>query len=479
MKSLKLVALLFFTVMLVLPAIRTSIVKGYFVSLAGQGTVSVDCDPTASITPQCIPQEAATAFDDRSINLNFVSDEKHHEDQAAFDTFEQIPDGLGPIYNAQSCRECHQNTVSGAISQVRELRAGVATNDPNNTDDPCVLIHDDNGNKVLICNRSLINLRAICPAGPLKFTVVPTPAPHEFSHPNANIQERVDNITDANADPIDESKIVVSLRTSLNTFGDGLVECVNSNTLQKISNNQPIAQRGKLIKVPVLESPQLNNLRVGRFGWKTQHASLLSFSSDAYLNEMGITNRLAPNNVEVTSICDEFPANPADIEDDANDIDAFARFMRATKAPPRAPNSEISPTPDALIAKGSELFDNIGCAVCHVRTITTAAVGTVLNCGTFTVPQGLGCRIFHPFGDFLLHDIGIPDVTQGEAAANVTRTAPLWGVRTRAELMHDGLSRTFVDAIKRHRVQGQASNNAFFALTDDDKRKVIAFLKSL
>lgn len=478
MKPIKLVVFLFFVAMLILPAIRTRIVRGHVVPVVGQDAVSVDCDPL--VTQPCAPQEAVTGFDDRSINQHFVSDDDHHADQITFDEFEEIPDGLGPVYNAQSCRECHQNTVSGGISQVRELRAGVLTNDTVNTKDPCVLIHDDNGNKQLICDRSLINLRAICPAGPLKFTTVPfPPPPHEFNHPNANIQERVDNIVDQNADPIPENRIVVSFRTSLNTLGDGLVECVNSNTFQQISNNQPPAQRGKLIKVSVLEAPQRNALRVGRFGWKTQHASLLSFSSDAYLNEMGITNRLAPNDKEITSVCDDVPANPADIEDDANDIDVFARFMRATKAPPRAPNSEISPTPDALIAKGSQLFDEIGCAVCHVRTITTMPVGTVINCGSFTVPPGLGCRTFHPFGDFLLHDIGIPDVTQGEATLNLTRTAPLWGVRTRPELMHDGLSFTFTDAIRRHRNQGQAASNAFFLLTDDDKNKLLAFLKSL
>src|SRR4030095_9968834 len=83
-------------------------------------------------------------------------------------------------------------------------------------------------------------------------------------------------------------------RMSMNTLGDGFVEAINSNTLVAIANAQPGQSGGQIsghvIQVPVLESP--GNVRAGRFGWKNQHASLLSFSSDAYLNEIGITNRL-------------------------------------------------------------------------------------------------------------------------------------------------------------------------------------------
>ena len=121
--------------------------------------------------------------------------------------------------------------------------------------------------------------------------------------------------------------------------------------------------------MPVLEAP--GQTAIGRFGWKDQHASLLSFSADAYLNEMGITSRLAPS--EVTTLCDTVK-DPEDSADDEGvaDIDRFARFMRATKAPPR--DARLAETADAQ--KGSRLFDPIGCATCHVRTLETAAAGT-------------------------------------------------------------------------------------------------------
>src|SRR5262249_14601083 len=144
-------------------------------------------------------------------------------------------------------------------------------------------------------------------------------------------------------------------------------------------------------------------VRGGRFGWKNQHASLLSFAADAYLNEQGITSRFQPT--DVTPICDTV-ADPEDqFEDGLEDIDHQARFMRATKAPSR--DTVLAATNDAIV--GGQLFNAIGCNICHVTSITTAPAGTVINGGQFTVPAALGNKIIHPFGDFLLHDVGTGD----------------------------------------------------------------------
>src|SRR6185503_845885 len=132
-------------------------------------------------------------------------------------------DGLGPVYNAQSCGECHQNPTTGGISQITELRAG-HFNGVNFVDHP---------------GGSLINDRAT----------------------NANFQERVLGGNE-----------VRTFRTSLNTLGDGFVECIDSNTLVAISNGQPGSMKGTFIQVRVLESG--GTLRGGRCGWKNQHASL-------------------------------------------------------------------------------------------------------------------------------------------------------------------------------------------------------------
>ena len=151
-----------------------------------------------------------------------------------------------------------------------------------------------------------------------------------------------------------------------------------------------------------MEAP--GQMGVGRFGWKDQHASLLSFSADAYLNEMGITNRLQPD--EVTKLCNTV-SEPNDTPgpDGLSDIDHFARFIRATKAPAR----DTLASEHRVVEAGLGVFEKIGCATCHTETMTTAPAGTRINGGTFTIPAALGSVTFHPYGDFLMHDVGTGD----------------------------------------------------------------------
>ncbi len=118
-----------------------------------------------------------------------------------------------------------------------------------------------------------------------------------------------------------------------------------------------------------------------------------------------------------------------------------------------------------------------------MRTIRTAPAGTVINGGSFTVPPALGSKTIHPFSDFLLHDVGTGDgIVQngGPSTRNKLRAAPLWGLRTRSRLMHDGRSLTPDEAIRRHR--GEAMGVAFYyqrVLTDEGRSQLLAFLDSL
>jgi CxxC motif-containing protein (DUF1111 family) len=370
--------------------------------------------------------EAPAAFDNQTNGL--VDQATHEANMEVFAEQEGIDDGLGPVYNAQSCGECHQNPVTGGISQITELRAGHFNGN--------VFVDHPGG--------SLINDRATA----------------------ASIQERVLGGNE-----------VRTFRTSLNTLGDGFIEAINSNTIVAIANNQPASIRGQVIQVPIAEAP--GNVRVGRFGWKNQQASLLSFSADAYLNEMGITTPLAPtentSNGNSVAAFDPLP-DPDDPEND--DLEIFAEFMRATKAPPR--DTVLANTADAQA--GSQIFNQIGCAGCHVRNITTADVGTVINGGAFTVPAALGNKTIHPFSDFLLHDIGTGDgIVQngGQSTRNKVRTPPLWGVRTRDRLLHDGNALTRSDAIARHGGQASQSRSNFNNLSNNQKNQLITFLNSL
>jgi len=291
----------------------------------------------------------------------------------------------------------------------------------------------------------------------------------------------------------DQGETTRTFRASVNVLGDGFVEATDDSTLLAIQAAQPLTMRGTAISVPLLEAP--GQTRLGRFGWKDSVASLLSFSAGAYLAEMGITSPLQP--AESTSLgrgVAAFDLVP-DVEDGGGpqgfgeDVEAFARFMRSTKAPPR----DRALVPDDAADPGSALFNQINCAVCHVRNITTAPVGTVFNGGTFVVPLALGNKVIHPFGDFLLHDIGTGDgivETNGEVTRNKMRTAPLWGLRTRDKFMHDGGSssaptnsgaQSFAlnEVILRHAGQATSSRTAYQALTPRQKAQLIRFLKSL
>src|SRR5215467_11031355 len=248
--------------------------------------------------------EAPAGFDNKTNGM--VDDATHAVDQGKFEEVEQISDGLGPLYNPQSCRECHQSPVSGGASQVTELRVGHQGPDGHFRNPDIAIAH---GAEV-ISGRSLVNDRAICP---------------NAAFPNKEIQERVP-----------DTETIRTLRLSLSVLGDGFVEAIADQTLVDLSKQQCKSSHGKIcgqvLYVPIVEAP--GQMGVGRFGWKDQHASLLSFSGDAYLNEMGITSRLQPN--EVTNLCNTAPEpNDKTGSDGLSDIDHFARFMRATKAPAR------------------------------------------------------------------------------------------------------------------------------------------------
>lgn len=454
------------------------------------------------------PQEAVTGFDDQS--NGFSDSNRRTADQKFFEEVEHIaPDGLGPIYNAQSCRECHQTPVTGSASQVSELRVGHL--DAHGIfQNPEVPI---NHGAEVIRGRTLINDRAICP----------------------EIQEHVP-----------ETETIRTRRMATSALGDGYVEAIADQTLLKIRREQCRASHrkicGQAVKVPVPSSEGAD--RIGRFGWKDQHASLLAFAADAYLNEMGITNSLQAS--EVTTTCNPpvttiVPNNdptkitepnslPDPNDNNLEDIDHFASFMRSLKAPAR--DETVAANPEAK--HGAELFTKIGCAICHVDTIVTGKSPAAPG-GPGLHPDALENRTIHPYSDFLLHDVGTGDgiavalvehfgreriekrfreensagetkteanttedecsesfqtaVAEGEkhpkllrdtlCARNKIRTAPLWGLRLRSRLMHDGDSVQLDDAIRRHRGEAKEVSEHFFKLKSEDQKAVLTFLQSL
>jgi CxxC motif-containing protein (DUF1111 family) len=391
-------------------------------------------------SPSGFLREAPAAFDNRTNGFdpqgptfdtingdNVVPLRSFNDNRFIFEEVEFVADGLGPTFNAQACRECHQNIVTGGASQVAEHRTGRLE----------LLQFVESVGGSLIQSRS--------------------------THPD--IFELV---------PFEDS--VSTFRISTNTLGAGFIEAIANSTLLGIRDRQPASIRGTALEVAVLEAN--NAPRIGRFGWKSQHASLESFAADAYLNEMGITTPILPEeNTSLGRSVAAFDPVP-DPEDDGIDVIAFANFMRATKAPPRGPIN-------SMVRAGETLFHSVGCAGCHTASIRTAAPGTRINGGALRVRDAVGNKIIHPYSDFLLHDIGTGDgipVLPGAAFASTAtqiRTAPLWALRTRNRLMHDGLSFTKQEAIARHAGQAAAVRGAYDALTPAQKDQVLAFLDSL
>jgi len=351
-----------------------------------------------------------------------------------FGAEEAEADGLGPVFNNNGCGTCHFTPAMGGSSQVTEKRVGFFNGQ---------VFTDHTGG-------SLIQDRGLDP-------------------------DFIETVTDPRVN-------VVAFRSSLNVAGDGYVEAIGNGTLQDIANGQPQAIRGQVTSVDVAERPGAK--RTGRFGWKGQQASMVSFGADAYVNEMGITSPLQPNENTVNGrrvgARDTVPPGHGDdaafTDNNGVDVELFALFMRSLPTPARA--SRISQAAQA----GSNVFDNIGCSGCHVRQIVTAAPGTLINGGALRVGNVLGNKRLRPFSDFLLHDVGTGDgIVQnaGPDSRNRLRTPPLWGLRYRGRFMHDGQSVTFTDVIRRHSNQAEAASDKFNALSNNDKNNLVAFLNSL
>lgn len=339
---------------------------------------------------------------------------------------EDPEEGLGPAFNGTSCGGCHNVPAVGGISPVAELRAGKVDADGRYADfDP------DAG--------SLFQL---------------------FSIPSHGCQVVIPS--DAN---------VIARRVPIPVFGGGLVDAIPDETLLALEDPLDLDRDGVSGRAAIVEDLATGELRVGRFGWKAQHASLLVFGADAYLNEMGITSDLFPREQsfgiapELMRLCDPIP-DPEDVADPATGrrgIDNFESFMRFLAPVARGPV-------DAEVQLGEQTFDAIGCAACHIPVLHT---GPSANPLFDRQPVAL-------YADLLLHDVGTGDgIAQAAAAANEVRTPALWGLRFRRPLLHDGRAATVTDAISAHGGEALLAREGFEALGPAARAAVVAFLGSL
>ena len=403
--------------------------------------------------------------------------------QLTFTEVDSLPE-LGPIFNSRSCGACHfQPALGGSGQFINEVRVR------NNTaGGPLHIFASDS---ILRAGPQKQGTTTIFPAG-----LESTPLGCQITSPRCAQStcqtEEANRTTFATTlkicDPTSSAFLsgtnCTAERQSTPLFGFGLVEAVANSTFVAIANGQPPAIRGT-VKTVV----ELGATRVARFGWKDDVATLRGFAADAYLNEIGITNPDAPNErsscalgVTKFGVLLDAADDPEDtIQSDGRaDIDRFADFMRGLAPPPTLNQSNSAQA-------GHTLFNQIGCGGCHVESITTAA-----NPAAFVPPTSGGVPItsslnnilanqtFHPFSDFLLHDMGSlgDGITSGAAGPRMMRTAPLWGVRAKSKLLHDGRASTIAEAVDFHDGQGAGARSAFQALSQAQQDQVVAFLNT-
>ncbi len=338
---------------------------------------------------------------------------------------EASEEGLGPAFNGTSCAVCHNIPTIGGAGTMAELRAGR---------------RNANG-----------EFETLDASGDTLF--------HMFSVPGHGCQPVLP--PDAN---------VFARRVPIPLFGAGLVEAIPDETLRALEDPNDRNGDGVSGRAAMIIDVDSGERRVGRFGWKAQHATLITFGADAYRNEMGITNDLFPQESafaiteEQMRLCDPF-SDPEDIRDPRSrrrGIDNFASFMRFL-AP--AGRGDI----DDQVRSGERVFDAIGCTACHIPALETGPSSNPL---------------FHRkkvalFSDLLLHDVGTGDgIQQGDAQPNEIRTPALWGLRFRRPLLHDGTA-TLEEAILRHAREAEVARRGFERLSDVDRAALLAFLASL
>jgi CxxC motif-containing protein (DUF1111 family) len=342
-----------------------------------------------------------------------------------------VEEGLGPVFNQTSCGSCHNAPLGGPGAQ-QVTRFGRI--DKKGGFDP---LADFGG--------SLLNVNAI---------------------------------NDDCLDAIPAHANVTSLRVTPGALAYGLVEAVPDDVFVLLAASQPAPQRGVVRWTEAFENPGV--ARVGRFGWKAQLPSVLSFSADASMQELGFTNRLLPDenpprgDEDLLAECDMVldPEDGPDAEG-YDFIDRVTDFQRFLAPPPQTPRSGMG---------GEAIFGAVGCNSCHPSTMSTS--------DDPMLEDVLRSQTIHPYGDFLLHDMGAAadGIGDGPAGVRDIRTPPLWGVRIRNPMWHDGSVnggtfesrvRAAIDLHGAALSQGQASSAAFDAISAEDQSALVAFLDSL
>jgi CxxC motif-containing protein (DUF1111 family) len=403
--------------------------------------------------------------------------------------------GLGPTFNSFGCSTCH-------------AQPGVLGSSPS-PNSPQVAIQNP---QILAATRQGAS-NAIPP-----FVTANGPV-REARFPIAsgggvvglfNISTRTDaqgcSATQANfAAQIAANDIIYRIPTP--TFGEGLVENVQEQTLEANLNNPPAgAPSNASLGISGSLNRSGNDGTTTRFGWKAQNKSLFIFAGEAYNVEQGVSNENFPEERHggaptEAAVCFNINGTPEDAtnfagngatpsdegtaSDILSDLANFAAAMRLSAPPTQATggytagftNAPPVTVTAASIANGQAQFVSVGCGNCHSPSLITGPKSSF--------DPALAGVTFNPYSDFAIHHMGTglaDGVNQGNATGDQFRSAPLWGVGQRIFFLHDGRTTDIVKAIEGHASQGSEAMQVivqFNALSGNNQQDIVNFLRSL
>jgi CxxC motif-containing protein (DUF1111 family) len=345
--------------------------------------------------------------------------------RAVFDSTFTPQVGLGPLFNASGCGECHEDPVVGANGDEVEHHAAVFH--PERAGAMCDELADKGGP---VFQDSL------------------TPALHAA--------------LGIDREPRPQGVTVVGERSTPDIFGFGLLDAVPDSVILAYAdpddrNHDGISGRPN----------RFFDGRLGRFGRKALVPALREFNDGAFQIEIGITNPSVP--VEGTVGADSLPAGT----DPTPEPEVGVRALELTTAFVRllAPPAPLKQSRAAR--QGRDVFARVGCTACHVPTLRT---------GDNPI-AALAHKEVAAYTDLLLHDmgpeLGAEDICFGLATPSEFRTEPLMGMRLVTQFMHNGRAETPEQAIDMHGGEASRARDLFKALPAADRAALVAFLKTL
>jgi CxxC motif-containing protein (DUF1111 family) len=340
--------------------------------------------------------------------------------KAVFEREFEPANGLGPLFNANACRECHEESASGGPGDEVEIHATAARAD--GTCDPLL----EQGGPVV----------------------------------QQHVTGALHQALGINEEPVPAHATATGRRTTPDILGFGLLDAIPDEEI--LSRADPEDRNADGISGRPNRS---TDGRLGRFGRKAFVPTLREFNEEAFLIEQGVTTPAAPREETVAGRPLPEGTDPASDPEIDEEAVALADFFVRALAPPAS-----LPLPWSAL-RGRRIFRAIGCVGCHVPVLMTGA----------SPQRTLRYRPVAAYTDLLLHDMGadLADLCLGLATPSEFRTEPLMGLRLSTRFLHDGRTATVEKAIILHGGEAERSRERFMALSDKNRRALLEFLSSL